>query len=430
MKVLIISAAFPPIKSGGSDYAKRMATELAGRGVDVTVLTSTKAATQSSASISSSDKPVGAETFLTLPLIPRWGWTAFPKIMDTVRVLQPDVIDIHFTGWIYNDHPMITFLPTFVRKWNPNVHVSVHFESFGGIQRQLSNAIEATVRFFMSVVVGRQNINYDYGTLVRDSSSLIFLNERDRREICNVMPSALAKAALLPPPPIMPMAPQLNESERAQLLERFDIKSADPLLAYYGYVYPGKGLETLFQAVKLLAENFPQTKLLLIGDVPEQSALERAGHANYLSELDAIARELGISQRIVRVGYSPADSVLPSQLLQLSHLCVLPYDWGVMLNNSTFSFAAEHAKPIITTRGGLTEEAFVHGDNAWLVEPRAAEQLRQSIETILNSDHIAQKLSAGAIKMAREYFNWNKMIDETLRIWKNEKMSATSRVGS
>jgi glycosyltransferase involved in cell wall biosynthesis len=193
------------------------------------------------------------------------------------------------------------------------------------------------------------------------------------------------------------------------------------LLAYYGYVYPGKGLETLLSTVYQVAAQKKDVGLLIIGGLPDQRVLDRAGRRDYLDELKSSAETLTISQRLRWIGYSPASSELPSRLLRACDMCVLPFDNGVMLNNSSFSFAAMHGMPIVSTYGQHTENVFVNGQNALLLPPCHAVQLAQAIIKLAEDVSMKQKLSAGALALANERFSWQATVNDTIRFWSSQK---------
>jgi hypothetical protein len=46
------------------------------------------------------------------PVIRDWSWTDLPRLARFIKRCRPDAITLLYSGWIYNDHPMITFAPT------------------------------------------------------------------------------------------------------------------------------------------------------------------------------------------------------------------------------------------------------------------------------------------------------------------------------
>jgi glycosyltransferase involved in cell wall biosynthesis len=398
------------MKSGGADYAMRMAEHMVAQGIEVHVLTGVGAQT-------------GATKYSVKPIIKEWAWTDAFVIENVVKELQPDVVDIHFTGWVYNDNPMITFAPFLIRKAAPTAHISVHIESLGGVRRELSNPCDAAIRWCVSQLVGRDRINYEYGNLLRDSDSLVFLNERDLNELVSLVPEVRDKALLTPPPPIMPISAPLTPEQVHSIREQYGMGGREIMLAFYGYIYPGKGVETLLSAVEKLAPK-ANVGLVLAGGLPEEKVLQREGQPHYLEDLKSAGR--AVSDRLFWTGYSPPDSDVPSKILRACDICVLPFERGVMLNNSSFSFAAMHGVPIITTKGEHTESVFVHDQNAVLLPPGNASALADEILSLANDAIKRQRLSAGSLALAHERFNWEKTVRETVAFWQRSKKSSLS----
>src|SRR5207253_4470800 len=95
-------------------------------------------------------------------------------------------------------------------------------------------------------------------------------------------------------------------------------------------------------------------------------------------------------------------------------LCVLPFDRGVQLNNSSFAAAAAHGLPIITTQGTMVEQPFVHQENVFLCPPRSPEVMATAIGTIMGNPDLRQRLCVGALQLVQEWFSWDKAIERTI----------------
>lgn len=406
MKALIVSAAFPPLRTGGADFVHRLASELASRAVDVTMITSEGAVLH--------DDRIRIER-----VDKRWNWRVVQKCAALVHKYSPDVVDIVFTGWMYHDHPAITFLPDMIKKSSPAVRVVVHFESLGGIRREHSNFARAASRFAASILAGRRALSYEYGTLLRDGDAVITLSERDRAELIKRHEEVGPKSATIPPPPIMPVIPKLSEKERRAGRARLGLKDDnDLLLSFYGYIYPGKGLEILFEVVKRLSMQGRNVKLMIVGDVPEQYVLEREGRPDYLYDLKKLARELGIYERLIWSEYAPYGSTEPGTRLRLSDICVFPFTSGVNQHNSSFWFAAAHGLPIVATRSDSTEDIFVDKQNVIFAVPGDVSDLAAKIDGLSKDNALKNSIGAAAESLATKTFSWDAAVNRTIEIFK------------
>ncbi len=406
MKALIISAAFPPLKSGGADFVHRLASELASREIDVSIIASNSAVSHD-------------EALHMHRVSQKWNWQANQSCVSIVKKLQPDLVDIVFTGWMYNDHPSITFLPTLIKQSCPGTRVIVHIESLGGIRRDKSNFVRAASRYAASLIAGRENISYEYGTLLRDSDAVITLSERDRVELIKHNTEVGRKSATISPPSIMPVVPKMAEKSRREARTRLGLTGdADLLLSFYGYIYPGKGIEVLFDVLKRLTAHGRNVKLIIVGDVPEMYVLEREGRPDYLEELKRLARELGVYEKVIWSEYARYGSSEPSSKLRLSDICVFPFIGGINQHNSSFWFAAAHGLPIVVTRSATTEDIFVDKENVVFSLPDDASDLTAKIEQLSKDEELKTRIGANAESLANQGFSWQSCIDKTLAIFR------------
>ncbi len=413
MKALIISAAFPPLRSGGSDFVHRLASELAARKVDVHVITS--------------DKAVSHDDALSLHRVgSKWNWQTTQKCVSIMKKLKPDLVDIVFTGWMYHDHPSITFLPTLIKQNCPGTRVIVHIESLGGIRRDKSNLARAASRFAVSLITGRGGISYEYGTLLRDSDAIITLSERDREELSMHHKDVSLKSTTISPPPIMPVVPELSEKQRREGRMRLGLNDdTGLLLSFYGYIYPGKGLEILFESLKRLHSSGRNVKLMIVGDVPESYVLAREGRPDYLEELKKLARDLGVYERLVWSEYAPYGSFEPSTKLRLSDICVFPFTSGLNQHNSSFWFAAAHGLPIVATRSASTEKIFIDKQNVIFANLADPGDISSKIEQVIKDKTLRELLGATVEKLANERFAWSSCIDRTMQIYEKTAESVS-----
>ena len=95
-------------------------------------------------------------------------------------------------------------------------------------------------------------------------------------------------------------------------------------------------------------------------------------------------------------------------------VCVLPFEEGVQLNNSSFVAAAAHGLPIITTRGAMVEAPFMHQKNAFLCPPQKPEVMAAAIETLMDQPDLRQHLRVGALQLVQKWFSWDRAIERMI----------------
>lgn len=401
MRVLVISATFPPVSSGGADYALRLSQKIAARGHVVHVLTS------------KIENVISDPSITVHPVIKGWTWSDLGRIVDVVKSIKPDVVNLHFGGFLYRDHPMVTFLPTILRWMNLPIRFVTHIEAPIGARVYLwPRPVRLTHRIICEVFKS-QDVAYAYGTLLRDSQHVVVLSEEHGNEIRWINPRINEKLALIPPPPLMPIV-ELSKSSAKEKLSL----SGKIVMVYLGYLYPGKGIETLLESFKLAHEKHKNLHLVIIGGSPEM-LLKSVGRPRYVEEMRNLARAYGIDAQITWTGDFEFDSQMPSLYLRAADLSVMPWDWGVHLNNSSLAAVACHGLPIVTTKSPSSEDVFVDKKNVYLCPPKDPQSVSTAIDELIANNELCEKLSEGALNLANQWFSWDKAIDQTLELFAN-----------
>lgn len=161
-----------------------------------------------------------------------------------------------------------------------------------------------------------------------------------------------------------------------------------------------KGLGILLEALAGIKDQL--VRVLVVG-----------GNAGEIAEFSALAQQMGVSNRVVFVGYQ--SDVRP--YLWASDLFVLPSLY------ETFALVVMQAMaagiPAIVTRLHGVEDYAVQGVNAWFVE-RNAESIRAAIVDVLSDEHRLQAARAAVSQTVSRYDSapfveaWRKCIRETI----------------
>src|SRR5262249_51810549 len=218
------------------------------------------------------------------------------------------------------------------------------------------------------------------------------------------------KTVLIPPPPLMRVSDPNDSVLRAKGRAKLPVSDNQLLLAYCGYLYPGKGVETLLAAFKLVVAKVENIRLVLIGGTPAM-LLDSVHRPDYGEELRTLAKQLGVDDKVIWTGAYETDSEEPSMYLRAADFCVLPFDPGVYLNNSSFASCAEHALAIITTKGETLEPPFRDRENVILCPPKDAQALADAILALINDPQLRAQLAKNGYALAQELFSWPKAVD-------------------
>ena len=404
VKLLVITGDFPPNRTGDANHVFFLARNLAAQGVEVQVLTWALEGIPECPGVA------------VCPEMKGWSWRDLPHLVRFLRRSHPDwILQIYDQfGRMYGHQPMMTFAPTIARRVLPSVRFVTQVETPYGIRTRRLGFWTRVIRRGMKRWSLLGPGYHPYGTLLRDSDHVIVLSEAHRTKLLEECPQLLEKSSLIPPPPIMAFCEQ---GSRAQARTALGTREDEFLFAFFGYVYKGKGMETLFEAFRRVADCLPQAKLVLIGGYsndrfnPEGTAKNRL----YWESMHALVRHLGISERVIWTGsHSPQDEQA-SLFLTGSDACVLPFDYGIHLNNSSVAVAAHHGLPLIATRVSDTESQFLDGEAVQLCPPCDPAALAGALQAVATDAALRERLRAGIRELAKEWFSWDRAVERTLR---------------
>jgi glycosyltransferase involved in cell wall biosynthesis len=335
-------------------------------------------------------------------------------------------------GWVYGHHPMVTFAPTIAKRVVPELHFVTLFEGVYGalayneLTRRVRAGRRVAARWAASGFDSR--VHYNFGTLLCDSDRVLTLCAEHEAALTTYYPTLPEKTARMPIGPILHVCPEGDGQARQHGRALLGITSDEVLITYLGYMYPGKGVETLLKAFQIACAQQNNVRnnlrLALVGGIlaesfqpgtPGQHGQDGQDDlrppTHYAEELRKLANQLGIADRVKWVSGFGHDSEVPSLCLRAADLCVLPFDGGVKLNNSSFAAAAAHGLPIITTSSNVAEAApFVDGQNVLLCFPKDPISLARSIRRLIALPELRKHLSRGAIQLAADQFSWSRAI--------------------
>lgn len=180
-------------------------------------------------------------------------------------------------------------------------------------------------------------------------------------------------------------------------------KSVFPLFITVSRLVKMKRTYLAVMAMKLVLDNQPDAKLVIIGSGPEEPRLRR------------LIYRLGISDAVEIVGegafyLSKTEGDLKVELMQRAWAHILlsvKEGWGMVVTES----AACGTPSIVTDVSGLRDSVH-HGETGLLLPGNPSlEDIAGAMLKIAQHDELRQKLSAGAEQWARK-FNWDRSFAE------------------
>lgn len=380
MRILMVSAEYPPMMGGVGDYTRRLNGALTQQGHEVAVVTGNQGqAYRDAARI----YPVRVQ---------RWDRSCVPTIRQIIAKLQPDIVHIQYQTGAYNMNVAINTLPrklSYERKHGLKVVTTAHdllppylFPKAGPLREWYTKRI------------------------IRDADAAIMTNAGDYHRVVNDQ-----KGAWNPRTVFIPIGANVTPApppyyERSLWRERFELTTGGMLLAYFGLLTHSKGIETIIEAMQVLP---PTTRLVMIG-----GAGDSASDQTYAQQLKQKISRAGLEQRIIITGYTePADV---SAYLMAADAIVLPFNDGYSYRRGSLITALAHQVPVITTRApaGLSQDPLpelVDGTHVLLIDPLDVGQLVVAIQRIQQEPELAFMLSRQG-RLLTDMFSWDRIVQQ------------------
>jgi glycosyltransferase involved in cell wall biosynthesis len=182
---------------------------------------------------------------------------------------------------------------------------------------------------------------------------------------------------------------------RAEAREHLGIADDTPLILFFGYVRPYKGLQVLLEAITEVRHSVHELRLIVAGEF----------HVSEKACRDQIAR-LGIARAVdIRNEFLPDDDV--ATLFAACDVVVQPYLATTQSGVAQIAFHFE--KPMILTDVGGLAEIVQDGRAGMLVPPNDPDALADAIQRFFDED-LAGALSEG-VRARKAEFSWGRLVE-------------------
>ena len=172
-----------------------------------------------------------------------------------------------------------------------------------------------------------------------------------------------------------------------------------PVIGALTLLRPGKGIETLIDAIPRVLESHPSTQLAILGQGPDLDVLRRR------------ARLRGVAHAVHFLGPSAA----PLEALRGMDVFVHP-SWAEAFPYVILE-AMSLARPIVASNVGGIGEALVDGESGVLVAPRDDAALAGALADILDEPDRRARLGSMALSRVAERFTRAMMVEHFASVY-------------
>ena len=367
LRICFLTPQYPPETGGISTYVYNLAKGLTERGhiVDV-VARQTKDITgyEINEGISIHRSPL-----LALPAAHLFTHGFLSTIV--VRKCRPDILHVNQPGTFFPGDPQIPVVTTF--------HTTIDQEKAAFSCRSLYGLY---VNFMWPA------IKFIEEYTIEKSGRLVAVSQQTAKKLIETHPRRVSKIEV-----IFNALPD----------EWFQIERRDRgnLLLFAGRLSEIKGVEYLIEAMPIVKREFPDVRLILVGDGELRGKLERRVRSFRLGE--TVTFEGDLDQSMLIPLYSMATAlVLPS-----------------FYENCPFSILQAFASgvPVVATQIGGINELIDDGETGLLTPPRDSYALASAISRMLADAQLRRRISDKAKEFAYKNLQLKMAIDRFERIY-------------
>ena len=362
LRVLLVAGSYPPVRCGVGDYTARLAGALHRRAdVEVAVLTNR-----------AESPPTAGGGIDVRPEMQNWRIRGLSSYWRVARTFAPDVVHLQFPTQSYNAVTGLAVLPAATRMLLGTPVVETLHEYFPG---------------------GFSRIVVCMAAMALSASALVAVRPCYRERMPPVVRTLLAKRPFrfIPNASAIP-AITLTAEERGGLRQSIG-SGARQVVAYFGFAYPHKGVERLFEIA-----DPERHHLLLVGELSPADPY----HARLLD----LAASPSWQGHTAVTGFVDAERA--ARLLAASDAAVFPFVGGGGIWNSSLHGATDQGTFVLTTsteRHGYDAEM-----NIYYARPDDVDDMRTALAT-----HIGTRSPTAAIDGDEE---WARIARNHVRLYR------------
>lgn len=393
MRIVLLTAEYPPQPGGVGDYTRCLGQTLTTHGADPLALTIHDE--RMAVYAPGAAEPVAAAPIGVRPAA--WSWGCWRDIIAAIDRLRPAVLHIQYQTGAYAMHPAINLLPWRLHHLpgRPAVAVTFHdllepylFPKASLLRRYVTRRLAADAD---AVIV----------TNAADAAVLQQTGAWGERTATTLIPIG-SNIAVAPPP----------DYDRRAWRDRLGVRPDQALVAYFGLLSASKGVDLLLEAIATGREQ-PPARLLLIGGAAT-APQDRA----YAAAVAAQIERLGLRDRVIITGTIDAPTV--SAHLLAADSVALPFRDGASFRRGSLLAALSHGCAVITTSGPAASGALAlrDGVNALLTPPGDRAALGAALARLAANPPLRARLGAAARDLAA-HFGWDAIARQHIRLYES-----------
>lgn len=215
--------------------------------------------------------------------------------------------------------------------------------------------------------------------------------------------------------------PHIEPRGRRELKEKLGLAGRQ-IVATFGLVGPGKGLEYVIESMPWVVQDHPDALYLIAGQTHPE--LLRHHGEEYRNKLTEMIEDLGLEDNVAFLNqYLQQQDII--ELLLATDIYVTPYLDPNQITSGTLSYALGAGKAVVSTPYLHAEEALADG-RGLLVGFRDADGLGGAINAILDDPELKARLEHDAYAYANR-FTWPRTGERFVEVMRELRASTPAK---
>ncbi|MBD0334260.1 MAG: glycosyltransferase family 4 protein [Cyanobacteria bacterium Co-bin13] len=402
MRVTFVTGAYRPDRCGVADYTAHLRSHLSKKGIASTVLT-----THAAAQAANDPSVQGA--------VERWTLASLLPLTRKILTIETDILHIQHAAGSFEFQRPIFLLPALLRRLGYRQPIVTTAHEYGWWEWQPRWLPGPALEFLKQWGQQRGWWDREDGFLLTGSEAIITTNDNIARIMGERLPERRDRIYPIPIAANIEVAPVDTQTAREHLRQTYHWPQTAPVVAFFGFLHPVKGLETLLPAFQQVIQVHDQARLLLIGGV-ETLALQGQDAQNYWDKLQQQIADLGLKDHVACTGYSPAEEA--SRYLSGADIGVLPFNPGVTLKSGSLLALLAHRLPTLITQSEETDPILTTGEVVERVPPRHPDSLAAALTRLLQDADARTCLSQSGYAFVQR-FGWDAIAQQHGEIYRS-----------
>jgi glycosyltransferase involved in cell wall biosynthesis len=184
-----------------------------------------------------------------------------------------------------------------------------------------------------------------------------------------------------------------HPSDRQAARRRFGLREEDLVVVHHGILHPNKGNDVIIRAMAEMKDQLPNLRYLLVGAGPQMGDLQR------------LAAEVGMSDRVIFAGWLPTESDVNEALNAADIGLVLRIGQYSDNFHLTDTLAHEMAcgLPIISANLAGIAEVITDGRTGFLFDPPNMGEFKAKLLRLASDPELRRAFGAASLRLSAEF---------------------------